>query len=431
MKFSLKNLFLFILFIWLYCLVPSLSQAQTNNPDPKISISAVNEPISRVLDRLSRNTGITFSYNPDHIDASHLVSLNLQEIPLSAVLATLLPPDKFGFRFSGNQVVIFRKAGPIQNENTEIRPLPETAVNKPPKVLTDTVFITQTQTIRDTLALTDTIVKFDTVYIMRTVTRDNPITGKDIFSNLTNLPEEQTKELKFEAGLSLAWLGAKPVFDAAPDYSSKLEEYNNAYSGSLFSGTASAELRMSYARFSFNTGISYTTLNGKLNYGYEVSTGGYYLKDTLDAYYTLINSDTSWYYVLDSAYLPVDLEAFRYKTNISLHYFEIPISLQYNHPFGKMLIYGQAGLIGGINTGSEGLLILPEKDGVVEMAEVEFKPVVLSYMFGAGLLIPVYGKITFDAGFMYRQHFNSVLSGFPIELRISAFGLKAGLVYKL
>jgi opacity protein-like surface antigen len=431
MKFSLKNLFLFILFLWLYCLVPSLSQAQTNNQDPKISISAVNEPISQVLERLSRNTGITFSYNPDHIDASRLVSLNLKEIPLSDALASLLPPDKFGFRFSGNQVVIFRKAVSVQNESPGKEPLPETGVIKPPKVLPDTVFITQTLTIRDTLALTDTVIKFDTVYIMRTVARDNPITGKDIFSNQTNLSEEQTKELKFEAGFSLTWLASKPVFDAPPDYSTKLDEYNNSYSGSLFSGTAGVDLRMSYARISLNTGISYTNFNGKLDYGYEVSTGGYYRKDTLDAYYTLINSDTTWYYVLDSAYMPVDLEAFRYKTNFSLRYFEFPLSLQYNHPFGKMLIYGQAGLIGGINAGSEGLLILPDKDGVVGMTEVKFKPVVFSYMFGAGILIPVTGKITFDAGFMYRQHFNSVLSDFPIEYRTRAFGLKAGLVYKL
>jgi hypothetical protein len=431
MKFSLKNLFLFILFLWLYSLVPSLSLAQTNNQDPKISISVVNEPISRVLDRLSRNTGITFSYNPDHIDASRLVSLNLKEIPLSDALASLLPQDKFGFRFSGNQVVIFRKPGSIQNESPGKEPLTETAVNKPPKILHDTVFITQTRTVRDTLALTDTIVKFDTVYIMRTVTRDNPITGKDIFSNQTSLPEEQTRELKFEAGLSLTWLGSESLFDAPSNYISKLEEYKNSNSGSLISGSAGVDLRMSYARFSFNTGVSFTIFNGKLDYRYEVSTGGFFQKDTLDAYYTLNGSDTSWFYVLDSAYLPVDLEAFRYKTNVNQQYFELPFSLQYNHPFGKMLVYARAGLIAGFHTGSNGLMILADEDGVVEMTEVKFKPLVLSSVFGAGILVPVTGKITFDAGLVYRQHLSSVLSDFPVELRSRAFGLKVGLVYKL
>lgn len=431
MKFSLKNLFLFILFPWLYCLAPSLSQAQTKNPDPKISISVVNEPISQVLDRLSRNTGITFSYNPDHIDASRLVTLNLKEIPLSAILATLLPPDKFGFRFSGNQVVVFRKATSLQNENNEIEPVPETGGNKPATVFPDTVYITQTQTIRDTLALTDTIVKFDTVYIMRTVTRDNPITGKDIFSNQTSLPEEQTSELKFEAGLSLTWLGSESLFDAPSNYTSKLEEYKNSNSGSLISGSAGVDLRMSYARFSFNTGVSFTIFNGKLDYRYEVSTGGFFQKDTLDAYYTLNGGDTSWFYVLDSAYLPVDLKAYRYKTNVNQQYFELPFSLQYNHPLGKTLIYARAGLIAGINTGSNGLMILADENGVVEMTEVKFKPLVLSSVFGAGILVPVTGKMTFDAGLVYRQHLSSVLSDFPVELRSRAFGVKVGLVYKL
>jgi hypothetical protein len=431
MEFSLKKLVLFIVFLWLNCLTFSLLYAQTGNPDQITSISARNEPVDQVLDRLSRNTGITFSYNPDHIEASRLISVNLTDKKLSEILAVLLPPEKFGFRFSGNQVVIFRKASAIQAENAGNGTLPDNRMNKPALVPPDTVFVTNTQVLRDTVALTDTIVKFDTVYIMRTVTRDNPITGKDIFSNQTSLPEEQTRQLKFEAGCSVTWLFAQPVFDASADYSSKLEEYRDSYSSGLFSGTAGMDLRLSFARFSFNTGVSYTTFRGKLDYTYQISTGGYFLKDTLDAYYTLTGIDTSWFYVLDSAYLPIDKEAFRYKTTVSHRYFEIPFSIQYNHPFRKMLIYASAGLIAGIHSGSDGYIIASDQDGVVDLAVVDYKPVVFSSVFGAGLLIPVDGKFTFDAGFSYRQHISTVLSAFPVEIRSRAFGLKAGLIYKL
>lgn len=430
MEFSLKNCILFFLFLWLGCLTFSLSYAQSGNPDLITSLSARNEPVDQVLERLSRNTGITFSYNPDHIDASRLISINMTNKKLSDILAVILPPDKFGFRFSGNQAVIFRKASAAQNENPPNLPLPDKQL-KPAAAPPDTVFVTQTQILRDTIALTDTILKFDTVFIMRTVTHEKPITGKQIFSNQTNLPEEQTKELKFEAGCSVTWLFAQPVFDASADYSSKLGEYRDSYSSGLLSGTAGLDLRLSYARFSFNAGISYTSFKGKLDYTYQESTGGYFLKDTLDAYYTLTGIDTSWFYVLDSVYLPRDSEAYSYKTTGSHRYFEIPFSLQYNHPFRKMLIYASAGLIAGFHTGSDGYLISSDQDGVVDMAEVEFKPVVLSSAFGAGILIPVSGKFTFDAGISYRQHLSSVLSAFPVELRSRAFGLKAGLIYKL
>ncbi|MBK6964265.1 MAG: STN domain-containing protein [Bacteroidales bacterium] len=427
----MKKLLLFIVYLWLNCLTFSLSYAQTGNPDQITSLSAINEPVDRVLDRLSRNTGITFSYNPDHIEASRMVSVNLTNKKLSEILAVILPPEKFGFRFSGNQVVIFRKASASQTENAGNNPLPDNRLNKPAQIPPDTVFLTQTQILRDTVALTDTIVKFDTVYIMRTVTRDNPITGKDIFSNQTSLPEEQTRELKFEAGFSVTWLFATPVFDASDNYSIKLEEYRDSYSSGLSSGTAGLDLRMSFARFSFNTGVSYTSFKGKLDYTYQISTGGYFLKDTLDAYYTLTGIDTAWFYVLDSVYLPIDNEAYSYKTSGSHRYFEIPFTFQYNHPFRKMLIYASAGLIAGIHSGSDGYLISSDQDGVVSMAEVEFKPLVFSSAFAAGLLIPVSGKFTFDAGISYRQHMSTVLSGFPVEVRSRAFGLRAGLIYKL
>ncbi|MHC1778105.1 MAG: STN domain-containing protein [Lentimicrobium sp.] len=430
MKFSLKNLVIFNLFLWLNCHTFLLTYAQSGNPYQIVSISVLNEPVDQVLDRLSRNTGITFSYNPDHIEASRLVTFNFADKKLSEILTALFPADKFGFRFSGNQAVIFRKASATQTENPANLPLPDNQ-SKPAPVPPDTVFLTQTQILRDTIAVTDTIVKFDTVYIMRTVTHEKPITGKEIFSNQTNLPEEQTRELKFEAGCSVTWLFAQPVFDAAADYSSKLGEYRDSYSSGLFSGTAGLDLRLSFARFSFNTGVSYTSFKGKLDYTYQESTGGYFLKDTLDAYYTLTGIDTSWFFVLDSVYLPVDNEAYSYKTTGSHRYFEIPFSLQYNHPSGKMLIYANAGLIAGFHSGSDGYLISSDQDGVVSMAEVEFKPVVFSSVFGAGLLIPVNGKFTFDAGISYRQHLSTVLSGFPVEVRSRAFGLKAGLIYKL
>jgi len=45
-------------------------------------------------------------------------------------------------------------------------------------------------------------------------------------------------------------------------------------------------------------------------------------------------------------------------------------------------------------------------------------------------MIPINGRLTFDGGMTYRQHLSSVFSGFPVEVRIRAFGLRTGLVYK-
>lgn len=430
MKSSLKNQKLFILFLWLCCHLPLHSAAQQKNPDHNISISAVNEPISLVLDKLSRITGITFSYNPDHIEASKPISLNIKDKTLAEALNVILPTDNFGFRFSGKQVVIFRKSIP------STLPLPQSAQKETSgsedagQPAPDTVFITKTSIRHDTIALRDTITKFDTVYMMRTILRDNPITGKDIFSNQTNLSKEQTKTLKFEPGFSLSWLMVDPIYDGPEKYQQKLEKYRNSNSGSQISGSIGVDLKLHYARFSLGTGLTFTAFKGKFDYSYETSTGGFFRKDTLDAYYTLIEADTAWYYVIDSSYIPEDIQANRYKTSVKHRFFEIPVYLQYSHPAGRNLVYVKAGIIAGFHAGSEGLMILPEGDGVTEMSEVNFRPVVFSYLFGAGILVPVNGRLTFDGGLTYRQHFSSVLSDFPVDVRNRSFGIRAGLVYK-
>ncbi|MFH1120778.1 MAG: hypothetical protein V1775_13225 [Bacteroidota bacterium] len=427
---SLKNQNLFILFLWLCCHIPLLTMAQQMNPDHNVSISAVSEPISQVLDKVSRNTGVTFSYNPDHIDASRLISINLKDKTLAEALTAILPADKFGFRFTGKQVVIFRKS--VSSEQPLSQPvLTETSGSgNTGNPLPDTVFITRTTIQRDTIALRDTILKFDTVYMMRTVVRDNPITGKEIFSNQTNLSKDQTQTLKFEPGFSIAWMGINPVFNASQQYFDKLEEYRNSVSGSQISGSFGIDLKLSYARFSFGTGLSYSTFTGKLDYNYEISTGGFFLKDTLDIYYTLIDTDTTWFYVLDSSYIPVNLEAYGYKTSVKHRYFEIPVYFQYSHPSGRNLVYLRAGLIAGIHAGSEGLMILPDEKGVMEINKADFKPLVFSFTIGAGMLIPLNGRFAFDGGFNYRQHLSSVFSDFPIEAGYRSFGVRAGVVYK-
>lgn len=429
MKFSLKKFTLFILFLWLYCHLPLQTSAQQKNPEQKISISATNEPVSQVLDRLSRNTGITFSYNPDHIDASRLITLNLKEKSLSEIISAILPPDKFGFRYSGNQVIVYRKTILSETREDQVSNLPDNGIESIRNIRPDTVFLTQTKIQRDTIAVTDTIVKFDTVYMMRTIVRE-PIGSKDIFSNLTNLPKEQTREIKTEAGISFNWMGALPVFTASSEFEGKLDEYKKSNSGSTLAGSAGIDLRFNYARFCLATGVSFTIFNNKLDYNYEISTGGFFRKDTLDRYYTLIEEDTTWYYVLDSTYLPVNKEAVGYESLVNHRYLEIPFSIQYNHPLNRMLIYAKAGLIAGFHTGSNGYFIKPDENGVLKMNEVEFRPMVLSYSLGLGLLMPLSGRLTLDGGFTYRQNITSILSDFPIEIMNRAFGVKAGLIYK-
>lgn len=428
----LKNLRFFHLLFLIVSLTHTAAFAQSIKHDPLVSVSCRNEPVSQVLEKLARNTGITFSYNPDHIEATRLITLNMVNRRLSAVLAEILPAEKFGLRQNGNQIVIFRKnpAQTVPEENPE-------QVNRQQRgnqlLQPDTVFMTRTMVEKDTVTVTlkDTLVRFDTVYIMKVVTRDVPIKGPDIFSNLTRLSEDLTGELKFQAGFHGSWLGIRQNFTQEDNSVTTIATFEDAYSTRFFSGSAGVDFSMFYSRFEFRTGISCASLNSRLEYSFEKETGGFYRKDTLDAYYTLISEDTTWFYVMDSTYIPVDLEAFSYSAAVSQKFLEIPFTLQYNQPAGRLLVFIRAGLIAGFHLGSKGLILNAGDEGVSKFRDLKYKPVVLSYTVGAGFRYPLPGRFIFEAGVKYREHISSVFDGYPVGLRYRAFGIDAGFIYKL
>lgn len=428
----LKSLRFFHLLFLIISLTHAAAFAQSIRHDPLVSVSCRNEPVSQVLEKLARNTGITFSYNPDHIEATRLITLNMDNRRLSAVLAEILPAEKFSMRQNGNQIVIFRKnpaqAVPAENQDQEIR---QQRSNQP--LQPDTVFLTRTMVEKDTVTVTlkDTLVRFDTVYIMKVVTREVPIRGRDIFSNLTRLSEDQTQELKFLAGVNGSWLGVHQSFISEAASATSADAYKDAYSARFFSGSAGVDFSMFYSRFELRTGISCASLNSRLEYSYDKETGGYYRKDTLDAYYTLESEDTTWFYVMDSTYMPVDLEAYSYSAAVSQKFLEIPLTLQYNQPAGRLLVFLRAGLIAGFHLGSKGLILNAGDEGVSQFRDLKYKPVVLSYTLGAGFRYPLPGRFIFEAGVKYREHLRSVFDGYPVGLRYRAFGIDAGLIYKL
>lgn len=430
MKFSLRNSLHLYALIWFCCLLPCNGSAQPQILETPVSLSVSNEPVAIALDRLTRGYGIAFSYNPDQIEAERKVSVKIANRPLHEVLAAILPPEKFGYKISGVQIVLYKLKVDAPVPETKEAILPSAITPVPIAVIPDTVFITRTETRTDTLFRTDTVTKHDTVYIMQVVTRDRPINSDDIFSNQINLSKEQSKDFAFEAGFSVTWLISETDYSSEPSFSDKADEYQSAHSGDLLSGAVSLDLRLSYARLSLESGIGYTGFNEKFNYNHEVKTGGFYLKDTLDPYYTLYEGDTTWFYVLDSTYLPVDLKEYRYKTGIQHRFIEIPMALQYNHPLGRMLVYAKAGIIASVHAGSKGFYILPEQEGVGQIAELEVRPVVFSWLAGVGILFPLNQNFTLNAGAIYRKQLQNIYTDFPIDRRFGAFGINAGIIYK-
>jgi len=420
----------FIFLSMLLSMIPLGLSAQLVKPDEPVTLTVVDEPLSALMDRLTRNTGITFSYNPDQLNTSKPFTLNIVRKPLHEVLDILFNGSGFGYRHTGNQVVIYN-LNPAEKSDPEVKqdreePLP---VKVAPTIVRDTVYLTQREVRTDTLTLRDTLVRFDTVFILRK-SPDDRIGKEDIFSDLEALSKEQTREFRVYAGVNLAWLAGKTTFSGSQAYEAKLADYRKFHSDNHLSGSAGVEVQVSYARVALATGVMFTSFGQNLDYSYQISSGGFFRKDTLDAYYTLSGADTSWFYVLDSTYIPLDLQKYGYTSLIRRNYAEIPLTIQYNFPVAQMLIYLRAGLIAGINSGGEGLYILTDREGAGDIAELDVRSVVFSGLIGAGVMLPVHKKLIFRSGILYRRQMQGVYKNFPVDTRFGALGINAGLLYK-
>lgn len=429
MKFSPTHLLLVFAFT-LLTFSPSGTFAQTTKLNDKLSFSVNNVTVSDALEALTRVTGNAFSYNPDQLPANRIVRVDIRNRPLIEILSAIIGSTGFGFRQMGNQIIIYRNKDEVP-ETTEDKPEDQTEklnqnVSKgqlPEKVIIkhDTII----KEVRDTVKLTEYVIKRDTVYEKVTT----PVSRNEVFR--TNLSEEITPSWKFCTGVNVSYYFPSSAFQAPAEYSARLADFEDSYSYGVFSGSLGIDVLASYNRFSAGSGIGMTVLSEKLDYSYLKETGGFFQKDTLDSYYTLLEGDTTWYYILDSAYIPKDNERFSYKVNNHFRYLEIPLTLQYNYPFRNILVYGKAGIIAGIHVGSDGQQIRVPGEGIVQLSDLKAKSLLFSYTVAVGAAIPITQKIVLSTSLSWRNHLSSIYKDFPIDIRYRALGINATIYYKL
>lgn len=429
MIFQKPLLFLLTLIIpgWI-----NLVSGQTIKLKDNISFVANNISVSEALETLSSQTGNTFSYNPDHIPTSKIVKVDLRDRSLSDVLHAILGTAGFEFKQIGNQVVLFRSKEmvPVSLNNVENEPDPNSLKSvKPPSIQQDekpdTIYMYRD--IHDTIKVTEYITKTDTI-IQKIPT---PVSGNEIFRNTTVLGDELSNHIKLEIGVSMAIFFSDPIFSGSEIHANKLKEYNNSFLKNTLSGTAGIDINATYQKWMVTSGIKYTSFSQKMDYNYFLESGGYYKTDTLDAYYELIDGEQNWTYLTDSVYVPVDNELYDYKITNYTRYIELPLTVGFNYPVSHLLIYAKAGMITGIFLSSDGQQINVNDNGVISLNEIESKKVVFSYTASVGISIPLTRKLIISPAIFYRNHFGSIYENFPIETKFSAFGLSAGLSFKL
>jgi hypothetical protein len=432
-----------LLILFLFKAGPTGAQPLLLNRNVSVFVSDM--PLNAVLQKLSRETGIRFSYDPDLILPKRQITLSVTNKPLGDVLNMLLGNTGFAYHEIGNQLVIYRQNKETEAKKPELKQTDQVKV--PPATgkkgqLPDTIIITRTDTIHQ--FRTDTVVRTETVILHDTVRHTDTIymyrTQKSGRNNLPDFSRNSVRNQKFRehngfyTGITYQQMIGKASFDPTSGvYNDLKEAMIGASPNSAMNFSLGAVAGYDYRRFGIQSGLGFTRVGEPFEYSYTKQIGGYYRTDTLDSYYTLSGIDTSWYYVTDSSWVNIDYKKFIYKNQNSYRYIEIPVLVKFRLLQGDRLdIYVSGGLLANILLGSHALYIKPDDEKSVDwILASELKPVLFSWQAGIGVAYTIADGMGVLLEVSYRNQFTSQYKDYPLTKKFELVNIKTGIFVRL
>ncbi|NVO21061.1 MAG: outer membrane beta-barrel protein [Bacteroidetes bacterium] len=408
-----------------------------------VTISVSNQPFSSVLLKLSRETGIRFSYDPVQLSPQKKISVKAFNKPLGEVLNQIVGQGAFAYREVGNQLVIYKK---ITDKDTPVEvtnPSDQKSILPQPKKnpIPDTVIITRTDTVRinktDTLVRTETLVQHDTIRHTDTVYMYK--TQKAGRQTLPNFNKNSIQNRKFRehngffAGIEYQQLLGKMSFKATEQTYTGLSDSMDKASSALLKYSVGAIVGYDYKRIGVESGIHLTRLGEMFEYEYSKQLGGYYKTDTVDTYYTVTGIDTTRYYVTDSSWVNIDYKKFSYKNPNTYKYLEIPILAKLRfYQDEKLELYIKGGLIADFLVSHKAIYIKTDADQSADwLSSSLLKPMLLSWQAGLGAALNLQNGLGFLLDISYRSQGSSQYKDYPLSKKFNLFNIKTGIFVRL
>jgi len=417
-------LFLISLFC-LLLLVPAL-QAQSKEVG-NIDFEIDNEKISSALNRLANEAQLNFTYDAGDSLFETKVNYTAVNKPPLVILDDLLSNSNHNYKQIGNQIVIFKDK---DNNQQLVSPEPESTeeiaaadgVIIASSYQIDTIFesITDTVFILDTVfkLQTDTLLITDTVFIEKEKP-ENPAKSKYKSKTIDYFNPQIARDYGWSGGVFFA-----PVL-------SNFSLANQTNTLSIRNFSLGVEVSKAFNKWNVSAGLKLTHFGENFNYSYSVTEGGFFVTDTIDEYYTVTQSDTSWFYVTDSTWKPVDNQEYTYDINNRIGYLEFSASVSYDYFTNrKYRLYAKVGAQMGVLIYSSGIAIpdANEPEGV-DFADINFSTTSYSILLGTGIKYRIHDHFDINSELYYFSNFNEVVIDYPISKKISGLGLKLGVIY--
>lgn len=392
----------------------------------KVTVDFKNQPVSTVLRNIEKQIGVKFSYDPTQINATKLIAIREINQPLGEVLVKIFNNPTIAFRQVGNQIVIFSLNEQPENNQTnntdpdkkQVKPVVTDPVNTVYIYQRDTVTRLKTDTVfvKTPTFITDTVIKRDTVFIKE----KKPAPARK--------PKE--KESYFSIEPQFRFFPGKPSYTEQNDNPEILKQTRNAVTASLNNFSAGIHFGYTHKAMAAKIGANYLLHGEKFSYTRTETTGGFFDVDTVETYYSVSGTDTSWYYIKDSTYIPVESNKQTYSKNNSYRYIEIPLQLSYRILKNKNFsLWLNGSLSAGILMKADAIAFDPEDfNKIITVSENNLNPLIFSWQAGFTSRFRLGEKTCATLSLGYRsqpgsqfkdlgvdKRFNSVIAGYGIE----------------
>ena len=428
-----KKKFVVLLCLFLFSLVmPQKSFSQVI--DPVISFSVESCSLDVALEKLFAEYDVNVAFSKAELSQVRIPAYSCSYKPIDEVLRDLLNGTDYGFKKIGRQYVIKKMPTfvPEYPENhTNAPAVPEvvenhkvdTVLNRSADTLRifDTLFVTRILIQRDTVLKQKTVVEHDTAFIRKR----NPIAF--------NWPSFRDNGWFANLSYEHAWENMNQSLNNS-DYEELYDLYNQSadVSQATMNGI-SVEAGYKPNRLSFGLTLSYRSLNYRFSMNRTVTEGDYYLNDTLDAYYVVnqVSGDTSYCYVLDSVYVPLETHNFSCREDNRLNYLGIGGFCSFDVFAAEYFrLFVKVGVSFDFLQNAHGSMFSTDRPFYSNDLDEYAEEVKFNYSLGIGAALKVGGRLELQPEVAYRQHVGSLYrKDYPIELEMQSFVLKLGLTY--
>lgn len=418
-SFELRQGHYLLISLILFLIPPLHSQPETLD---SVSFTFQDEKLSTILIELAEAQNLNFSYDANDPVYNTRLNFSTAEKDPQKIIDELLINTGLAYKYIGNQIVLYQVesgSGVVGDEASEVQ--------------TDDVPVVIVATTENTL--NEVIYKIDTIYMMDTIYRIDTVRVTDtvfIEKEKPKKPPSKVKEIPvdfFQPGIEREKGWALGIY--AVPVLSDFSLVKDQKSFSLRSFSLGIDAMKLLRRWNITFGLRLTQFNQRFTRQYSQTEGGVFETDTVDTYYTVTGADTSWFYVTDSSWIPLQTREFYQEGTNTLGYLEFNLAASFDvFQNKKMHVYIKAGGLVSFLIYKNGIAILDDDQAnPVDFNDLKFNNINYGLTLGTGFEYKISDKADFYTELYYAGYFNELVPDIALDTQINAVGLKLGFVF--